>query len=61
MKKHSVWGKLLFGAGYLFFMFGIAPITGVLKYSALTPSQATAIFYIGIGVVMILSANFLKK
>ncbi|MBA9026119.1 hypothetical protein HNP81_001404 [Peribacillus huizhouensis] len=28
MKKHSLWGKLLFWGGYLFFMFGIAPITG---------------------------------
>lgn len=61
MKKHSLWGKLLFWVGYLFFMVGIVPITGVLKYSTLTPSRAAAIFYIAIGLMMVLLSNFLKK
>ncbi|WP_028392413.1 hypothetical protein [Bacillus cihuensis] len=61
MKKHSLWGKLLFWGGYLFFMFGIAPITGAFQYSTFIPGQVTAIIYIGIGLIMVFLSNFLKK
>ena len=61
MKRHSLWRKLILWIGYLFFMIGIAPITGVFKYSTFIPSRATAIIYISIGLIMVLLSNFLKK
>ncbi|TRZ39856.1 hypothetical protein CEQ21_02610 [Niallia circulans] len=60
MIKYSFMGKCTFLIGLLFFIFGIAYITGVLKYSELAPNPDTAIAYIALGISMILSSSFYR-
>ncbi|MGG0738894.1 hypothetical protein [Niallia taxi] len=60
MIKYSFMGKSTLLIGLLFLIFGIAYITGVLKYSELAPNPGTAIAYIALGISMILSSSFYR-
>ncbi|MDC3414321.1 hypothetical protein NC797_14915 [Aquibacillus sp. 3ASR75-11] len=61
MIKHTKAGKIIFWLGFLLFMFGASPITGMVEYSPITPNKWAAISFLALGLAMIFLSNFHRK